>query len=377
MRSYCHGLTAEGRPGWLAAAMFSLALAAAPLARAHELTASAAARPADAEPLFPAPPLPPLDDFRLPAQMPARPESAAIDDDDHQLWLLSTRSLPHGSRASGQSSPSVRRFQPGLGWSDAPLEELLSADSPRHVTSVLVHGNDTDSKLAIAKGFEVYRTLVRKSPADQRVRLIVWSWPSDHIRGPFREDARIKAQRTNIEAYYLAKFLERHSGARPISLVGYSFGARIITGALHLFGGGTLEGRRLARHGQTPRPPIHAVLMAAALDRDWLLPGRQHGRALSVVERMVVLVNPQDRVLKWYRFLSPGEQALGSTGLADDQRLGADRKKLVHVDVAHAVGNKHGWPSYIGSREIVERLHHETLVEPARKSSSRSQAGGS
>lgn len=386
MRSFCQGMTPESRLGWLAAAILSLTVAFSGKVRAEGLTKTSA-RPAGKELLFPPPPPPRVNELRFPEDIVNKTDAAPGDasdaatgqSDGHQLWLISTRSLPHSPQTSGQASPGIRRFRKNSGWTDAAFEELTAADSPQLVTSVLVHGNDTDSRLAISKGWEVYRSLVQKAPAEQRVRLIVWSWPSDHIPGRFRDDARIKAQRTNVEAYYLARFLDRQRGHNPVSLVGYSFGARVITGALHLLGGGVLEGRRLGRREQYPRPPLHAVLMAAALDRDWLLPGCQHGFALSAVERMVVLVNPQDRVLKWYRFLSHrrDDQALGAAGLGADTRLGALRKKVVEVNVSQAVGNKHGWTTYINSPTIVQRLHQEALVEPARRSISRSQAGGS
>jgi hypothetical protein len=293
------------------------------------------------------------------------------------LWLVSTRRLPHGPRAAGALDFTidfeVQRYEQATDWSGASLDELFGADDPRLVTSVLVHGNHTSRQWAITKGLGVYRTLVASAQAEQPVRLIVWSWPSDQVPGSFREDARVKAQRTNIEGYYLARFLDRLRGPNPVSLVGYSFGARVITGALHLLGGGELEGRRLGEREQFPRPPLHALLMAAAIDRDWLLPGRPHGRALSSVERMVVFVNPQDRVLRWYRFVSPGE-ALGSHGLPS--RLDADRANLVEIDGGTAVGNRHGWTNYIGSPAIVKYLQRETLVETMRQTGSRSQAGG-
>ena len=363
--------------------MLWLALAAG-ASRAAEPTGAANEQFATDELLFPPPPLPAAPRSTEPTAIKTEsPVSASTTDapataDGHQLWLVSTRSLPHDARANGLSTPEVRRYESNSSWSQSTLEELLASNEPRLTTSLLVHGNDTDSPLAISKGFEVYRNLTRSAPPEQHVRLIVWSWPSDHIPGPFRDDARTKAQRTNIEAFYLAKFLDRQRGDAPISLIGYSFGARIITGALHLLGGGVLEGRRIGPREQYPRPPLHAVLMAAAVDRDWLLPGRPHGRALSSVDRMVLLINPQDRVLKWYRFLSPseGNEALGSTGLAADARLGAERSKLVQVNVGEAVGNRHGWTSYIGSPTVIQRLQQETLVETRRRAANRSQAGG-
>ncbi|HEV7225433.1 MAG TPA: hypothetical protein VGN42_22195 [Pirellulales bacterium] len=366
MRRCCPGSTKKGRHGWLAAATLWLAgLACAPLCIAWCAPLRAAERlpPDDSlatgdAALFPPPPLP-------------LAKGAAA----HQLWLVSTRQLPHGPRAAGEFDFEVQRYQQEAGWSAASLEELFAADDDRLVTSVLVHGNHTNRQWAIDKGLAFYRTLVGSARAEQPVRLIVWSWPSDQVPGSFRDDARVKAQRTNIEGYYLAKFLDRLRGPNPVSLAGYSFGARVITGALHLLGGGVLEGRRLGEREQFPRPPLHALLMAAAIDRDWLLPGQPHGRALSSVERMVVFVNPQDRVLRWYRFVSPG-QALGSHGLPSRSRLDVDRRRFFEIDVTTAVGNRHGWTNYIGSPAIVKHLQQETLVETMRRAGSRTQAGG-
>ena len=281
-------------------------------------------------------------------------------------------------RADKNSAPQVRRYLARSGRRDASIDELLAAEQPSAATCVLVHGNHTDRQLAVTKGFEVYRTLVRGAKDGQPVRLVVWSWPSDQVPGSFREDARIKARRTNVEAFYLANFLDRLRGQNPVSLVGYSFGARVITGSLHLLGGGALANRQLEPQKISSRPPFYAVLLAAAVDRDWLLEGRPHGRALSAVERMVVLVNPQDRVLRWYRFVAPGEgsEALGSKGLPNSLRSRIDREKLVQVNVANAVGNRHGWTNYLGSNEIVRRLQQETLVETNRRNGNRAQAGG-
>lgn len=374
--------------GWVALALFWLgATVVGPLCAAEPLPLLDDVAAADAA-FFPPPPPPEVRDVgdamkdnqraaSKTASAESRDSSSNYSADEHQMWLVSTRQLPSAPRGTS-AEPQVRRYQAQSGWSDSSIDELLAAEKPSAATCVLVHGNHTDRQLALSKGFEVYRTLVRGAKAEQPVRLIVWSWPSDQIPGSFREDARIKARRTNIEAFYLANFLDRLRGKNPVSLVGYSFGARVITGSLHLLGGGALANRQLEPRIESQRPPFYAVLLAAAVDREWLLEGRPHGRALSAVERMVVLVNPQDRVLRWYRFVAPGEggEALGSRGLPISLRSKHDRGKLVQVNVANAVGNRHGWTNYLGSNEIVKRLQQETLVETTRRNGGRAQAGG-
>lgn len=358
---------------WLAA------FAAKSLCGAEILPRSERPRAADAA-LFPPPPLPIVRDARAAEfiEQDQTAESAAANPaDEHQFWLVSTRRLS-SVPSDGQNAPEVRRYQTSAGWSHSSLDELLAAEAPQAATCVLVHGNHTDGQLAVSKGFEVYRTLVRGATSGQPVRLIVWSWPSEQIPGSFRADARAKALRTNAEAYYLAGFLDRLRTRYPVSLVGYSFGARVITGSLHLLAGGALSNRKLDSRDSSSRPPFHAVLLAAAVDHDWLLEGRPHGRALSAVERMVLFVNPQDRVLRWYRFLSPGgrSEALGSKGFPIAARSDVDRQKLVQINVSSAVGNRHGWTKYIGSTEIVKRLQRETLVETSRRKDDRTPTSG-
>ncbi|HUY31572.1 MAG TPA: hypothetical protein VMV69_02255 [Pirellulales bacterium] len=300
---------------------------------------------------------------------PTASGSEKVSPPDHQFWLVSTRGLPHdGVPKPHDLRPRVWRRRPQAGWTDSTLDELFSAGDSRLVTTVLVHGNDTDHEQAIAKGTEVFREFRRGDAPARPFRLIVWSWPSEHIPGPFRRDARIKAQRAEIEAYYLAAFVERLGDEAPASLVGYSLGARTVTGALHLMGGGRLDGHGLPPGRRESAPRLRAVLLAAAVDGDWLLPGGRHGRALSAVEQMAVLVNPDDRVLRFYRFLSPGGGApLGAAGMGAAARRGEDREKIVEVNVADAVGKKHAWTTYIAAPKVVEHVKSFALFDAGKK----------
>jgi hypothetical protein len=94
---------------------------------------------------------------------------------------------------------------------------------------------------------------------------------------------------------------------------------------------------------------FRAVLMTAALDNDWLLPGRFHGRALSQVDRMLLLNNPCDRALKWYPWIDRCRkpQALGRFGVASHSALGDDRRKIAQRDAGHLLGKVHDFNRYL------------------------------
>jgi hypothetical protein len=281
---------------------------------------------------------------------------------------VSTRALPHDSlRSSRRLRPQVEVGQAGDVWHSSSLDELVASRDPRLPTIVLVHGNDTDDAVARSKGIEIYRALAER--ADRPLRLIIWSWPADYLGGTLRRDARVKAERADVDAYYLAQFIGELDRAESPSLVGYSFGARVVSGALQLVGGGSLAGRTLPAGRNDPPAALRAVLLAAAIDHDWLLPGRRYGQALAAVERLVVLVNPQDRVLRFYRFLAPGTgaAALGARGLATSDELGPHRGKIEQINVGSLVGVQHAWSSYARSPDILEQIKRETLLGTNRR----------
>lgn len=305
-----------------------------------------------------------------PEPLPGDGESSPGGPVANQLWLINTRRLPRTGRQHGKEpAPQIDRYDANGKWSRVTLAELNAAFDPRLATVLLVHGNHTEEQTAISKGLAAYRALTAPTPDARPVRLLIWSWPTDFIPGGVRRDARVKAEWAEDESYYLARFVTGLDPRESVTLVGYSFGARAISGALHLLGGGKLDDRQLAKVEMGDRAPLRAVLLAAAVDDDWLLPGHRHGRALTAVERMVVTVNPQDRVLRWYRFLVPRSHAtaLGSHGVANRAALGRQAPKLVQLNAHQAVGGQHGWSSYIGSPEVIAQLRREMVASSSRR----------
>jgi hypothetical protein len=110
---------------------------------------------------------------------------------------------------------------------------------------------------------------------------------------------------------------------------------------------------------------MHVVLVAAALDNHWLIPGHCHGNALSQVTHMTVIYNSCDRALKRYRYLyrhGNDAEALGYTGVAGLGRMGADREKIEQFDACCYAGKEHGWENYISSGALVARMRMEVFA---------------
>ena len=123
-------------------------------------------------------------------------------------------------------------------WQRSDLDSFLAYDSSVP-TIIFVHGNRITPSDARQQVLDLYRRMMHYGASGPPIRLVIFSWPSAQAGGLLR-DVRIKAARTGPAGCQLAWLVDQMPAETPISLVGFSFGARIITGGLHLLGGGNL-----------------------------------------------------------------------------------------------------------------------------------------
>ncbi len=281
-----------------------------------------------------------------------------------QLWLVSDRTLGCNVACDAERL-QYWRYDCQRQWTRSSLQELLAAEDPHMSTTVFVHGNRIPADDAFTKGWSAYRALIRCA-GDEPLRFIIWSWPSDSVRG-LVNDARVKANRTNVTGYYMAWFLDHLDPQVPLSLWAHSFGARAATGALHLLGGGTLCGHVLDERVHARREAAQVVLFAAAINNDWLLPERFHGQAMSQTSGLLLVNNSCDRLLKRYHIIDGRRscaEALGYTGLWSGA-WGVEAYKVCQLDACCQVGKRHLLALYLGSPGLMARVRGTLLARPA------------
>jgi len=302
-----------------------------------------------------------------PLAAPARAESAVANSSNRQeLWIINTRCVGScGWQCVQPTDFGYQRLDCQEGWQGVDGQAFFETGSADVPTCFYIHGNRVNPCDAVNEGQYLYRLLC-DAAGNRPFRLVIWSWPAAQIRGRIRDDVQIKAGRSDVQAYYLAQCVDRMAPDVRVSMMGHSFGARTISGALHILAGGAVAGRALEAREDRPRRAVRAVLVAAALDNGWLLPGRRNGQALEQVEQMLITRNGNDRVLKWYPLMygRGGPQALGFTGPACPGWLGEDRCKLEVLGVSCSVGNGHGWFEYLCSWPVRCRLPWYAFVEP-------------
>lgn len=295
----------------------------------------------------------------LPAEDVLCPTSAArVIRERDQIWLVNTRGVDCG--ATEPASLTYSRLE-SKQWQPAAAATFFATDDKNIPTLFYIHGNRKDAPGAEFDGLETYHELVGKFPDERAVRFVIWSWPSDQIKRRPRQDVYVKAARSDVDAELLARFLASLQPDSRVSVVSFSFGSRIFSGASHLLGGGELNGVRVAA---SHRPTMRGVLWAAAIHDDWLLPGHPQGCALPVTEKWLNLINPCDSVLRQYHRLDKCAQAtaLGYGGLAGRETLDPTlASRFQQVDVSTFVGSEHDTEPYLYNGEVA-RLTREGIL---------------
>ncbi len=281
--------------------------------------------------------------------------SCAADGGGPDVWLVSTRTVP--ACASPEQAAGhfyYWRLAPDRTWQPAERSDLLDGGAPLP-TTFYIHGNRADPQSAVRQGWVVYRCL-RSRAGERPFRFVIWSWPAERTHRRMLVDLRVKAARSDVQAQYVAWLVSRMPAEAPVNMVGYSYGARVITGALEMLGGGEVAGRRLDAAATSDRRRVWAVLVAAAIDNDWLLPGRRNGRAVTRAESVLITRNRCDRALKWYPAVCRTSGAMGFTGPVCLRGMGDEASKLEVVDVSCRVGKAHDWRVYLQAPELWARL---------------------
>lgn len=271
--------------------------------------------------------------------------STAAED---ELWMVSAR------RAKVVAGEAVGldywRYADG-NWHKASLDELVAADT-KIPTCFHVHGNRVSLCEANAGGWHYYTTLTAAGCRERGpLRWVIFTWPSDRINCGPRKDVQVKAVRAECYGFYLAWLVDRLSPDAQVSMLGYSFGTRLIGSSLHYLGGGSLRGRKLSEVHVENRH-VRTIMLGAALDNDHFSPGHAMQMAPTQIDRLLLGLNPSDPALKWYALLYQiklrprrGQQALGHMGVAG-LSCSALNGKVEQRNMQCAVGREHDTHGY-------------------------------
>jgi len=251
-------------------------------------------------------------------------------------------------------------------WKPRDWNDLVFDSAAARPTVIYIHGNRIARGEDRRQGLQVYRSLTRLGNLNEPIRFIIWSWPSSAIPGPVK-DYKVKACRTRPAAWQLAWFLDQLPAESRVSLLGYSYGARVASGAMHVLGGGSLDGLKLHQRNHPQHKPFRVALIAAAFDANWIQPGHFHSRVMSQVKSLMIATNQLDPIMRFYH-LSNGRghvDALGKRGVAQPQTLGSAIRNIKMIDFTRAVGRSHALVNYLAVSGKMQSIWQELLATDA------------
>jgi hypothetical protein len=284
------------------------------------------------------------------------------------MWIVSTRGVCIPKCGEAPDLSFAVRDSSGT-WHDTTLDAFVAATA-KGQTRFWVHGYAVKPEEAFEVGSAAYERFVdeKESP----VRFVVWSWPSEREGIRRVKDIREKGCRTHVESYCLGWLVTQMNAEADISMIGYSYGTRIIAGGLHVAGGGQICGLGLSEptivmaSDATSEPEqlasrqCRAVLLAAAMGSDWLVDGGFNERALGQTSEMLSIFSSSDRVLKFYPLATKEkhDHALGYTGLAPLPTPDDGNGKFAELDLYQSIGTEHSLETYLGQPEVTAAARH-------------------
>jgi len=272
------------------------------------------------------------------------------------VWELSTRNIGcvNSAKSGWMEKLKVSRWV-DRSWATSTISEAIYQDSDSVVASsvfassivaprtiIYIHGNWMEREKARER-IGIIDRFIAKS-ASEPYRLLMISWPSEK-NGPILRDIRENARLADANSVIVAELLRSLAEtATQVSLLGFSLGARTVTGALHLDAMEPTNGKL-----------YRVSLVAPAVDRDWLQPNGRMSLALTNVDQMVNLYNSKDPILRRFWFIDAIARpiAAGFAGFEIVANL-RSRKPLTtnslirQYDCRSSIGSTHTERSYYG-----------------------------
>jgi hypothetical protein len=269
---------------------------------------------------------------------------------DCGYWIVSSRNCPVRADLCGDLSCLRTLYRDPSGCLHCgSLPQFYGSLDPTRPVVFVIHGSYNYWRDVLIES-ERMKAWLSRSGTSRPIQMVYFTWPSDgYVPVLLPLEIAILGRRSAAHSVYLAGLIQQLPPGPGVSMIGHSHGARTALAAAHVLGGGVLEnGQGLASGGGSQRP-LRAVLLAAAVDHQWLNPGDRYGQALPCLERVLLFRNCQDFWLTVYPLRKPfGEPALSRDGLSpwDRSALGPLASKIVEIDVTRDLRRGHNLATY-------------------------------
>lgn len=283
------------------------------------------------------------------------PAPLAVNCQPNDYWIISSRDCEFSP--APETNCCLKYYHRPANGEPFPVDAatLHAALDPNVPVCFVIHGSYNRWGDVLSESRNITRW-IRAAAPQMPLQVVCFTWPSDgNMPFLFPIDIAILGRKSSSHALFLAQVIAQLPPTQPVSLVGHSHGTRVAAATLHLLAGGSLEDGRRLMNGPAATRRTRAVLIAAAVDHDWLNPGDRYGNALIQAERVLVVKNSSDITLGLYptrKVIS--DRSLGHKGLGTDDRMTMNglHNKIVELDASTFVGTGHAWAHYYNRPEL-------------------------
>lgn len=274
------------------------------------------------------------------------------------IWMIETQDIC--TCDCDISKLKFKRLINDCEWVAETQESFLATLDPSKPINFQLPGYLTTHKIAVEHIWKIQNALDKQAACRgmgcANIRLVMWKWPAEKDQIGLARDLHEKAARAHFEGMLVAKLLAKFPKEMRVHFVAYSFGARIATSAAHHL---VAEEASIApAPGAAPLQHLRlrAVLIASAVDAQWLEYCQPHGNALARFEKVLIFTNCKDRLLRRYRIVNRNRfsPALGLVGLLMPSAEAA--ANVTQWEVSHIVGRHHDWYYYIDAPQLMSAI---------------------
>jgi hypothetical protein len=276
-----------------------------------------------------------------------------------RFWIVHTRDCPQVMGTDPWPCLKVLHFNAQGMLEHRDPREMFAQTIGRPVF-IQVQGSLTTPDIALGGLMWSHAWLRENRALPPDAVVIAFDWPSQRVYRNDVLDINEKGRRAYIAGFHLASFLLEFPTGSRITVLGQSYGGRVVPSALHLLGGGCLNSQDhdppVRLPGLRPDHRLRAIVLEGASDHQWLDPNQRLDRALYACEGLLNLYNHRDEALLLYPFLVRSEHhlALGRIGLTqgDLDRLGPLAAKYEEHDSHDLLGAEHTLVDAVANRQV-------------------------
>ena len=234
---------------------------------------------------------------------------------DRDVWYV------HAASCAGQILPSEMEFRKldQCNWLASHADTFYSEQEDNLPLVVFVHGNWSDMQSSLRSLTYLLNRIGTLYPAG--FRLVLWKWDSERVYKSIRKDAQSKAALADVTGQQLGIFLSQLRTTAPVTLIGFSFGAKTIGTALNNLSGNLSGQAGISEESIAEKQSVsmaafrfNVLLVSAATDSHDFCKNGRYSPGTELIDNFVNLYNPEDRALRFYPRLygRHGAPALGT-----------------------------------------------------------------